>query len=74
MFKFLLKIAFSVNLINDKMANETIIEKVSLFSDTNDEFINDLCKKIFSEIHNTNQNDFHLAQVIYEDSFVNKYK
>lgn len=71
-FKYLLRIMFTVNLINEKMAIETILKDLSSFS--NDVIVNELTSRIFKEIKNENKNDQVLAQSIYEDCFNRKYK
>ena len=71
-FKYLLRIMFTVNLINEKMAIETILKDLSSFS--NDVIVNELTSRIFKEIKNENKNDQVLAQSIYEDCFNKKYK
>ena len=71
-FKYLLRIMFTVNLINEKMAIETILRDLSSFS--NDVIVNELTSRIFKEIKNENKNDQVLAQSIYEDCFNRKYK
>ena len=71
-FKYLLRIMFTVNLINEKMAIETILKDLSSFS--NDVIVNELTSRIFKEIKNENKNDQVLAQSIYEDCFHRKYK
>ena len=71
-FKYLLRIMFAVNLINEKMAIETILKDFT--SLPNDSIVNELTSRIFNEIKNENKNDQVLAQSIYEDCFNRKYK
>ena len=57
-FKYLLRIMFAVNLINEKMAIETILKDFTSLS--NDAIVNELTSRIFNEIKNENNNQLNL--------------